>query len=164
MYVSTGQDPEEGDGAGRLVCIDATKSGDISQSGLIWDFKGIHRSLSTVSIDPQTGLLFTADFSGFVYCLDAATGKVHWTYDMKARIWGSTLVADGKVYVGDEDGDLVIFAASPELKILSKTIVDEREQDGPNFGAALYGTPVTANGVLYIQTHTHLYAFKMMLL
>ena len=31
---------------------------------------------------------------------------------MKAHMWGSTLVADGKVYVGDEDGDLVVFAAT----------------------------------------------------
>jgi len=29
---------------------------------------------------------------------------------MKAHIWGSTLVADGKVYLGDEDGDLVVMA------------------------------------------------------
>jgi outer membrane protein assembly factor BamB len=63
-----------------------------------------------VSIDPATGLLFVGDFSGFVHCLDAETGKLYWTHDMKAHMWGSTLVADGKVYVGDEDGDLVVFS------------------------------------------------------
>jgi hypothetical protein len=69
--VAIGQDPEHGEGVGRLVCVDATKKGDITKTGLIWDFKEIHRSISTVSIDPNTGLLFIADFSGFVYCLDA---------------------------------------------------------------------------------------------
>ena len=74
-YVAIGQDPEHGEGVGRLVCVDASKSGDITKTGLIWDFKEIHRSISTVSIDPTNGLLFIGDFSGFVYCLDAETGK-----------------------------------------------------------------------------------------
>ena len=34
-------------------------------------------------------------------------------------MWGSTLVADGKVYCGDEDGDLTVFAASKEKKLIS---------------------------------------------
>jgi outer membrane protein assembly factor BamB len=68
---------------------------------------------------------------------------------MKAHMWGSTLVADGKVYVGDEDGDFVVLAASKEKKVISET----------NLNAPLYGTPVVANGVLYVQTNSHLFAF-----
>jgi outer membrane protein assembly factor BamB len=126
---------------------------------VLWQYPKIHRSISTVSIDPDTGLLFVGDFSGFVHCLDAETGKVNWVHDMKAHMWGSTLVADGKVYVGDEDGDLVVLAATKEKNILSKISVDGREQDGPNLGAPVYSTPVVANGVIYIASNTHLYAF-----
>jgi outer membrane protein assembly factor BamB len=150
IYVATGQDPEHGEGVGHLVCIDATKTGDITQTGTIWSYKGIHRSISTVSLDPQSGLIFIGDFSGFVHCLDAETGKVQWTHDMKAHMWGSTFVADGKVYVGDEDGDFVVLAATKEKKIISET----------NLGTAIYGTPIVANGVLYIQSNTHLFAFS----
>lgn len=159
IYVATGQDPEHGEGVGHLVCLDATKTGDISKTGVVWSYKGIHRSISTVSIDPNTGLVFVGDFSGFVHCLDAENGKVYWVHDMKAHMWGSTFVADGKVYVGDEDGDFVVLAATKEKKILSKITVDGREQDGPNLGAPVYGTPIVANGVVYIQSNTHLYAF-----
>ncbi len=159
IYVATGQDPEHGEGVGHLVCLDATKTGDITKSGVIWDYKDIHRSISTVSIDPQSNLLFVGDFSGFVHCLDADTGKVYWVHDMKAHMWGSTIVADGKVYCGDEDGDFVVLAAAKEKKVLSKINVEGREQDGPNLGAPVYGTPVIANGVVYIQSNTHLYAF-----
>ena len=159
VYVATGQDPEHGEGVGRLVCIDPTKTGDITKTGLIWDYKGIHRSISTVSIDPETGLLFVGDFSGFLHCLDAENGKVYWVHDMKAHMWGSTFLADGKVYAGDEDGDLVVLAASKQKQILSKTTVDGREQDGPNLGSPVYGTPVVANGVVYLQSNTHLWAF-----
>ena len=69
---------------------------------------------------------------------------------MKAHMWSSTLVADGKVYVGDEDGDLVVFEASKEMKILSTT----------NLGAPIYSTPVVADGILYVSSNTHLFAFQ----
>ncbi|HYE32213.1 MAG TPA: PQQ-binding-like beta-propeller repeat protein [Methylomirabilota bacterium] len=148
VYVAIGQDPEHGEGVGNLVCIDATKTGDITKTGAIWSYDKINRSISTVSITPE-GLLFVGDFSGFVRCLDAETGKEYWVHDMKAHMWGSTLVADGKVYVGDEDGDVVVLAADKTKKVLSET----------NLNAPVYSTPVVANGVLYIASNTHLYAF-----
>ena len=147
VYVAIGQDPEHGEGVGRLVCVDATKEGDVTKSALIWDYKGIKRSISTVSIDPEKGLVFIGDFSGFVHCLDAETGKLYWVHDMQAHMWGSTLVADGKVYVGDEDGDFVVLASSKEKKILSEC----------NLNAPIYSTPIVANGLMYVGTQTHLY-------
>ncbi|MDX1951943.1 MAG: PQQ-binding-like beta-propeller repeat protein [Verrucomicrobiota bacterium] len=147
VYVATGQDPEHGEGVGNLVCIDPTKTGDVTKTAQIWSYNKIHRSISTVSITPD-GLLVVGDFSGFVHCLDAETGKAYWTHDMKAHMWGSTLAADGKVYVGDEDGDLVVLAASKEKKVISET----------NMGAPVYSTPIVAHGVIYIASNTHLYA------
>ena len=149
VYVAVGQDPEHGEGVGILTCIDATKSGDVTQTGKVWSYDKIHRSLSTVSITPD-GLLFAGDFSGFVHCFDAETGQPYWTHDLKAHIWGSTLAADGKVYIGDEDGDLTVFQASKEKKVLSQT----------NLGAPIYSTPVAANGALYVSSNTHLFCFS----
>mgnify|MGYP000851872589 CR=1 FL=1 len=148
VYSAHGQDPEHGEGIGRLLCVDPTKKGDVTDSAIIWEYRGIHRSISTVSIDPETDLLFVGDFSGYIHCLDANTGKLHWTHDMKAHMWGSTFVADGKVYAGDEDGDFIILAATPEKKVISET----------NLGAPIYSTPIVANGVMYVGTQTHLYA------
>ncbi len=92
--------------------------------------------------------------------MDAENGQPYWTHDMRAHIWGSTLVADGKVYVGDEDGDFVVFAADKIKKILSSTLRDGLVVDGPNVGAAIYSTPVVANGVVYINSLTHLFALE----
>ncbi len=150
VYVTTGQDPEHGDGIGHFVCLDATKSGDLTKTGVIWDYKGINRSISSCSIDPATGLLFIADFSGFITCLDAETGKLHWIYDLKTHIWGSTLVADGKVYVGGESGDVVVLAAKGGDKAVVLSTMD--------LGAPVYSTPIVANGTLYIGSQTHLFA------
>jgi outer membrane protein assembly factor BamB len=51
-------------------------------------------------------------------------------------------VADGKVYVGDEDGDFVVLAAKGGAKaqVLSET----------NLGAPVYSTPIVANGTMYV--------------
>ena len=52
-------------------------------------------------------MVFASDFSGYVYCLDALTGEEYWIYDTKGHIWASPFVADGKVFIGNEDGFLV---------------------------------------------------------
>jgi len=145
VYVPIGQDPEHGEGVGNLSCIDAAKTGDISKAP-IWTYDKIHRSLSTPSI--VDGLLFVGDFSGFVHCLDAETGKPNWVFDTKSHIWGSTMVADGKVYFGTEDGDLFVMEASKTQRVINK--VDMR--------SPLYSSPVVADGMLFIATPTHLYA------
>ena len=95
VYCAIGQDPEHGDGVGRLSCIDA-KSGKI-----LWKYTDVGRTISTVSV--MDDLVYIAEYAGLIHCLDAQTGEVYWTYDSFSRIWGSTLVVDGKV-LGNEDG------------------------------------------------------------
>ena len=107
VYISNGQDPEHGEGVGHAYAIDATKRGDITQSGRLWHFEKIRRSISTAAI--KDGLIYLADFSGFLHCLDLKTGKPYWTHDMFAAIWGSPIIIDDKVYLGDEDGDITVL-------------------------------------------------------
>ena len=157
IYVANGQDPDHGEGVGVLTCLDATKTGDITDSGKVWVYDKINRSISTCSI--ANDLLIVADFSGNVHCLDPETGKPYWVFESGSHIWGSTLVADGKVYFGNEDGDSIILAADKEgamvdgkksARVISKTSV----------GQAIYGTPIVASGVMYMATQTHLFAIK----
>ena len=151
IYIAVGQDPEHGEGPGHLYAIDAAgKSGDISESGQVWHVGGddFHRSMSSAAV--HEGLLYIADLSGFVYCLDAKTGKQHWKYDAFAAIWGSTFVADGKVYIGDEDGDLAVLRTGKKMELLFEG----------NLGAAVYTTPVAQDGVIYVASRTKLFAFE----
>lgn len=148
VYVSIGQDPEHGDGLGNFVCIDPSKRGDITQSGAVWSYQKIARSISTPSIG--NGLVFVSDFTGYVHCLDAQTGEAYWVYDTQSRIWGSTLLVDGKIFIGNEDGFITVLAADKTQKVLNSI----------DMGAPVYSTPVAANGVLYISTQTHLFAVK----
>ena len=109
----------------------------------------MHRSCGTVAI--QDNLLYIADFSGLFHCLDAETGKVHWTYDMLAAAWGSPLIVDNHVYIGDEDGDVCIFELTAEPQEPIAEI---------NMGNSVYSTPIVANNVLYIANKTHLFAIQ----
>ena len=145
-YIANGQDPEHGEGVGHAYAIDATKRGDITQSGRIWHYDKIRRSISTAAV--QDGLVYLADFSGFFHCLDAKTGQALWVHDMLAAMWGSPLLADGKIYLGDEDGDVVVFQAGREKKIVAEM----------NMGSSVYSTPVPANGVLFINNRNQLFA------
>jgi len=149
VYVAIGQEPSDsqGQGPGCLSCIDASKSGDISGSGKVWT-RRIGRSISTVAL--ADGLLYTADASGFLYCLDASSGEELWQQDTEGRIWGSPLVADGKVYIGNETGDLFVVGAGREQKLLGKV----------KMPGAICSSAVAANGVLYISTDKHLFAVK----
>ncbi|MDA0838398.1 MAG: PQQ-binding-like beta-propeller repeat protein [Planctomycetota bacterium] len=149
VYIGVGQDPEHGEGPGHLYCIDGTKTGDVTKSGKVWHFgdEKFNRTMSTCAITDD-GLLFITDLSGFLYCLDAKTGKQHWRHDLLAAVWGSVLVVDGKVIIGDEDGDLEILEAKKTKKVLFET----------NMGNAVYSTPVFVNNTLYIANRNKLYA------
>jgi outer membrane protein assembly factor BamB len=149
VYIASGQDPDNGEGAGRLFAIDATKRGDITVSGRLWQYDKIRRSISTGAL--SNGLLFYADFSGFLHCLDAKTGAPYWTHDMLAAVWGSPIVIGGKVYLGDEDGDVAVLEAAKEKKLLGEF----------NMGSSVYSTPVPANGVLFIANRSQLFALAV---
>ncbi len=141
VYAVIGQDPEHGEGIGNAVCVDG--SGKV-----VWSYDKINRSLSSGAAGG--GLYYIPDYSGFVYCFDAKTGALKWRHDTKGHIWGSPLLADGKVFIGNEDGYLTILPAKGEL---DKGTVIELDM-----GAPVLSTPIAANGVLYVQTHTHLFA------
>ena len=146
VYVGVGQDPRHGQGRGALACIDATATGDITSKGLVWVNTDIDRSLTTVAI--HHGILYTADFSGRIFALDADTGHELWRHETNVPIWSSPLVADGKVYMGTDTGELWTFADSRELRILARTKLD----------SPISTSPVVANGVLYVMTQRWLYA------
>ncbi len=146
VYIPNGQDPEHGEGVGHFYAIDGTKRGDITTSGLIWHYDKIRRSISTPAVD--NGLVYISDFSGYLRCLDAKTGQELWVHDMLAAIWGSPFIVDNKVYLGDEDGDVVVMAHGKEKKLIAEM----------NMGSAVYGTVVPANGTLFLNNRSQIFA------
>lgn len=121
---------------------------DVDGDGLIDFEEEMHRSLSTPVI--KDGLLYQADFSGIYYCLDAETGRVLWSYDAFAPCWSTPLVADGKVYFCDEDGDVAIFEHSREKNMLNEINMED----------SMTSTPIAVGETLYLSTRSRLYAIR----
>lgn len=151
------------DGTRRLQKINPKDGESVKEnpnSGVVWHFTGfdtngddeiefeeeMHRTCGTVVILDE--ILYVADFSGIFHCIDAKTGKPYWHYDMFSASWGSPLIVDGKVYIGDEDGDIAVFKHGKEMELLAENLMD----------SSVYSTPIVANGVLYISTKDTLYA------
>jgi hypothetical protein len=61
------------------------------------------------------------------------------------------MYVDGKVYLGDEDGDIVVLQHGKEKKVLAEM----------NMGSAVYGTVVPVHGALFIMNRNELYALAM---
>jgi len=149
IYIGTGQDPEHLEGIGHFWCIDpAGKGGDISpdlvtdnskfppatqpnpNSGAVWHYGGnearphakrdyvFSRTMSSACIIDD--IVYMGELAGYVQCLDARTGKKYWQWDTKSNIWGSCYYVDGKVLVGNEDGDMYIFKHEKNPEVLDE--------------------------------------------
>jgi outer membrane protein assembly factor BamB len=179
VYVAVGQEPDDGAGLGHLWCVDFTrtpknKDKDLSpvndnfdpkaavnkDSGLVWHYGGeidpkpkddsreyhFGRTLSTVAI--HDGLVYAVDFGGFFHCLDAKTGKRVWEYDFTETTWCSPYYVDGKVFVGTDSSLLYVFKAGRKLSEPKKI----------NIGNQVKVPPLAANGVLYVNGSSTLFA------
>jgi outer membrane protein assembly factor BamB len=82
---------------------------DVDDSGKVDYEEEMHRSCGTVAI--KDDILYIADFSGVFHCLDAKTGKGYWNHDMFSQAWGSPLIVDNKVYIGNEVGSILVLRA-----------------------------------------------------
>ena len=110
------------------------------------------RSMSTCAI--MDDLLYITELGGHVHCIDANTGELYWTESMFSNTWASPLVADGKVYVGNDDGIMYVFQHGKELELLAEIEHDD--------GTKLRTTPMAANGRLYYMSEspTQLWAIE----
>lgn len=104
------------------------------------------RTMSTCAIHDD--ILYVAELVGMLHCLDAETGKVHWTHETAATTWSSPYWADGKIYMGNDDRTVTVFAHGKQKKILAEN----------DMGGRVRASPVAANGTLYVMTENKLYA------
>jgi outer membrane protein assembly factor BamB len=129
-------------------------------SGLVWHYGGMidpapangdrefvfGRTSSTMCV--HDGLLYAVELDGFLHCLDAKTGKMFWVHDFKSGSWNSAYYVDGKVLVGNESGDLLIFTHGKEFKEPTKI----------DLLSSLKVPPVALGGVLYVNNGSTLFA------
>jgi outer membrane protein assembly factor BamB len=119
------------------------------------DVTATHRQWRTDGKTPQRvgsgviheGHLYLSDADGFAECIEAATGKLIWKERLGGKLWGSLLLAAGKIYVSSLEGQTFVLEASPTFKQVARNDLNE----------TTYAAPAASNGALFLRTHRHLW-------
>lgn len=128
---------------------------DVNGNGVFEIEERMSRSLSTIAI--RNELLFVSDIDGILHCLDRRTGSQHWAYDMLANTYSTPMVFGDHVYIGNEDGELLIFGCSADP---NTAMPDGKPLQLIDCDASLNSTFIADNGVLYFTTKNELVAVE----
>ena len=140
IYAPTRQRP--------LLALSAGGTGDVS-GNVVWKWEGA--GAPDVPTPASDGTYFyMVDDRGRATCLDAKTGAVVWGPERTAQgiVSASPHVADGKVFLLNENAVTTVLAAGPEFEVLGTNELD---------GTYTLSSPVSAGSQLFIRTATHLY-------
>ena len=97
------------------------------------------------------GLLYVLANNGVLDAYDLHTGAEVYRQRLPAVGSGfsaSPVAADGKIYLSNEDGDIVVIAAGREFRHIATN----------SMGELLMATPALSEGVMYVRTARSLFA------
>jgi outer membrane protein assembly factor BamB len=134
---------------GPLLAVKPGGKGDVTASHRAWRVAGANpqRVGSGVFHD---GRLFLANAPGTIECFDPKNGKSLWNERLDGNLWGSLLLADGRIYVSNLEGDTFVLKAGPKFELLARN----------KLGEALYAAPAVSNGEMFLRTYQHLYCIR----
>jgi outer membrane protein assembly factor BamB len=119
--------------------------GDLTGTHVVWRHtKGAPNTPSPIVVGDE--LYFVSD-SGVATCLDARTGKPHWTERLGGAFSASPVAAESKLYFLNEEGTCYVVAADAEFKLLATNELGERT----------FASPAVAAGALFLRSESHLW-------
>lgn len=130
-----------------VVAIRPGGRGDVTQSHKAWQFSRGPDVPTPVSDGTH---VFLVTDNGIVYTLDVKTGAVVWGPSrLKSGTYSaSPVLADGRVYVTNEDGVTSVFAAGASFELLAENPLDDYT----------LSSPAISEGQIFIRTAKHLFA------
>jgi len=153
VYVAQGEENIEGTTMGRVACFDASKTGDITQSGHVWATDGLEVDASSPAL--ANGRVYVVTKSAMLHALDAKTGKVLWDHKLGTVGKSSPVVtSDGIIYAAEVNGRFhVLKDAGDKCESL-----DEKEFARDDKAVVeVYGSPAVTNGRVYFFTRYDAY-------
>lgn len=135
-----------------LLAIRAGGSGDVSESHVAWKYEG-PGGPDVPSPVCDGKYLYLVDDAGIVNCLDARTGSVVWGPKRTAigTVSASPVLADGKLFVTNEQGTTTVLAAGPEFKEIATNELNDEYT---------ISTPAIAGSQIFIRTSKFLYCIE----
>jgi outer membrane protein assembly factor BamB len=138
---------------GLLGAVDIDSRGEIKKDQLKWAIVGPQMGFSSPVVDGSR--FYQIDNSANVYAYEIATGKQLWKKNLGTLQKGSPVLADGKLYVGTENGGFYILRPSAtECEVLSKVQFGSKDDI-----VEITASPAIANGIVYFVTKDGVYAF-----
>ena len=130
-----------------LIAFRAGGRGDVSQSHKLWEFMNGPDVPSPVS-DGQ--YFYSVNDRGILWCLNAKTGEEIWGGKrIKPGTYSSSLVlADGKIYVTNEEGLTTVVKAGPQFEVLAENDLNDYT----------LSSPAISDGHILIRTEKFLYS------
>jgi len=131
-----------------LLALLAGGKGDVTDS-VVWRWTGAGApDVPTPICDGK--YFYMVDDRGLATCLNAKTGEVIWGPERTAQgiVSSSPHLADGKLFLLNENAVTTVLAAGPEFKVLGTNELD---------GTYTLSSPVSAGSQIFIRTATHLY-------
>jgi len=147
-YVMHSEENLVGTKMGSVVCLDASKTGDITETGVVWRNDGMGVGYSSPAL--ANGRLYVVTNSANLICLDAKTGHEYWTHNLGTVMKSSPVVtADGVIYAGEVNGRFHILRDEGET--CRSLDVHQFERDDGHI-VELNGSPIVADGRVYFMT------------
>jgi outer membrane protein assembly factor BamB len=129
-----------------LLAIKAGGRGDVTQSNKLWAFDH-GPDVPTPVTDGK--YFYVVDDRGIMWCLDAKTGQAVWgPQRIKPAIYSSsTVLADDKLYVTNEEGLTTVLKAGPKFEVLAQNSLNDYT----------LSSPAISDGQIFIRTAHYLY-------
>jgi outer membrane protein assembly factor BamB len=130
-----------------LLALKPGGRGDVLRSHVAWSFDS-GPDVPTPVTDGK--YLYVVRDNGVMFCLDAKTGKTIYGPSRlpPATYSGSPVLADGRIYVTNEDGVTAVARAGPEFQLLAQN----------DLGEYTLSSPAVSEGQIFIRTDSALYA------
>jgi outer membrane protein assembly factor BamB len=148
---------------GLLARFDATLKGEIKKEQAKWFRHGVQIGFPTPVADEANGMLYAVDNGAILFGIDLQTGNTLWTKKLGTMQKGAPVLADGKLYIGTENGRVHILKPSKAgVEVLDDDALPISIQEGTG-GAEpgpepIVASPAIANGRVYIASMDALYA------
>lgn len=136
---------------GMIVAVDATAKGDIKKENLKWTVYGWQGGFSSPLIDGDR--LYQLDNGANIAAFDVNTGKQLWLQNLGTIQKASPVLADGKIYVGTENGKFFILKPGPT----GAQIIDEDQLGTEARPEAIIGSVAVSNGRVFVVSDSNLY-------
>jgi len=137
---------------GMMVAVDAGSKGEIKKEQVKWSTYGWQGGFSSPVLEGDR--LYQLDNSANLAAFDVNTGKQLWIKNLGTIQKASPVLADGKLYVGTENGKFYILKPSAT----GCEILDEDQLGTEALPEAIIASVAVANGRVFVVSDSNMYA------